>query len=367
MKPLVIIAAGGTGGHMFPAQALAEALLARGWRVRLSTDTRGATYTSGYPKAVAVDVLPSATFARGGVVAKAMVPFRILGGVLLAVWQFLGDRPMIVVGFGGYPAIPAIAAALFLRLPRLLHEQNGVPGRVNQFFARRVHMIACGTWPTELPKGVTSTYTGNPLRQMVLERAGAPYTPPGKGRLNLLVLGGSQGSQVVSRAVLDAIARLPDAVRARLRVSQQARPEDHQHVRERYCTLGIDVEIQSFFADISNRIAASQLVISRAGASSVADIAVIGRPAVFIPLAQAIRDEQTANARGLVEVGAAVVVQEKDLRPELLARHIKEVLTDPARAKAMAAASLSLGRPDAADRLAVLVENLSLPQQQTLS
>ncbi|MBC7141039.1 MAG: glycosyltransferase, partial [Rhodobacteraceae bacterium] len=168
--PLLLIAAGGTGGHMFPAQALAEAMVGRGWRVKLSTDARGARYAGGYPKAVAIEKVASATFARGGVLAKLAAPFRILGGVAGAWRAMLRDRPAVVVGFGGYPSIPALAAAKMLKLPRMVHEQNGVLGRVNAFFAARgrIHAVACGIWPTEVPGGVEVIHTGNPVRAAVL-------------------------------------------------------------------------------------------------------------------------------------------------------------------------------------------------------
>lgn len=206
--PLLLIAAGGTGGHMFPAQALAEAMLKRGWRVRLSTDARGARYTGAFPSAVAIGEVSSATFARGGAAAKLLVPFRIAGGILSAIAAFRRDRPAVVVGFGGYPTIPALAAAWVLRLPRLIHEQNGVLGRVNRLFARRVHRVACGTALTALPGGVAGVHTGNPVRAAVLERAGAPYLAPGAGALRLVVLGGSQGARILSDRVPAALARL---------------------------------------------------------------------------------------------------------------------------------------------------------------
>ncbi|HAC48614.1 MAG TPA: UDP-N-acetylglucosamine--N-acetylmuramyl-(pentapeptide) pyrophosphoryl-undecaprenol N-acetylglucosamine transferase, partial [Sulfitobacter sp.] len=158
--PLLIIAAGGTGGHMFPAQALAEVMLKRGWRVKLSTDARGARYTSGFPEAVEISQISSATFARGGVVAKALVPFRIAAGVVRSGLNMLRDRPSVVVGFGGYPSIPALGAAWALRMPRMIHEQNGVLGRVNEIFAKRVHAVACGIWPTKLPEGVQGWHVG---------------------------------------------------------------------------------------------------------------------------------------------------------------------------------------------------------------
>jgi UDP-N-acetylglucosamine--N-acetylmuramyl-(pentapeptide) pyrophosphoryl-undecaprenol N-acetylglucosamine transferase len=199
--PLLLIAAGGTGGHMFPAQARAEAMIARGWRVKLSTDARGARYAGGFPAEVAVEQVASATFARGGPLARALVPFRIAAGVGAAVLSQLHDRPDVVVGFGGYPSIPALSAAVILRRRRMIHEQNGVPGRVNQVFARRVDAVACGIWPTALPAGVEGTHTGNPVRAAVLERAGAGYMPPGDYPMGIVVIGGSQGAKVLSASV----------------------------------------------------------------------------------------------------------------------------------------------------------------------
>ncbi len=165
--PLLLIAAGGTGGHMFPAQALAEAMVAKGWRVKLSTDARGGRYAGGFPAEVQLVQVASATFARGGILAKLAVPFRIFGGMVAALLGMVVDRPAVVVGFGGYPSIPALSAAWVLRCPRMIHEQNGVLGRVNKLFARRVDKVACGTWPTALPEGVEAVHTGNPVRAAV--------------------------------------------------------------------------------------------------------------------------------------------------------------------------------------------------------
>ncbi|MEM1429385.1 MAG: UDP-N-acetylglucosamine--N-acetylmuramyl-(pentapeptide) pyrophosphoryl-undecaprenol N-acetylglucosamine transferase [Pseudomonadota bacterium] len=356
---LCIIAAGGTGGHMFPAQALAEVLLARGWRVRLSTDARGARYTGGFPNAVTIDTVASATFARGGVLAKLAAPFRIAAGVLSAVAGLLREKPAVVVGFGGYPSIPALAAATLLRLPRLIHEQNGVLGRVNQLFAKRVDAVACGTWPTELPEGVEGHPVGNPVRAAVLERAGAAYIPPGDYPMSILVFGGSQGARVLSDVVPPALAALPLEVVRQLRVSHQARDEDRARVAEYYSQNGIAAEVEPFFSDLPTRMAEAQLVISRAGASSVADLSVIGRPSILVPLASAIRDEQSANARGLVEAGAAVEMKEDALTPEVLSAETAAILDDPKRALGMANAALAAGRPGAADALADLVEQVA--------
>lgn len=359
MAPLLLIAAGGTGGHMFPAQALAEAMVAKGWRVKLSTDARGARYAGGFPDAVQVVVLSSATFARGGVLAKLAVPFRIAGGVLGALWSMLRDRPAVVVGFGGYPSIPALVAAWVLRRPRMIHEQNGVLGRVNAVFARRVDKVACGTWPTTLPEGVAGEHTGNPVRQAVLDRAGAGYIAPGDYPMDLLVIGGSQGARILSDVVPAAIAALPEAIRAHLRVAHQARAEDLDRVVQAYETAGISAEVAPFFTDIPRRLSEAQLVISRAGASSVADISVIGRPAILIPFAAATADHQTANARGLVAGQAAILIPENALDAASLATHMAAVLTNPQAASLMARNALALGMPDATTRLVSLVEALS--------
>ena len=357
--PLLVIAAGGTGGHMFPAQALAEAMIARGWQVKLSTDERGARYAGGFPADVQIVVSRSGTFARGGALAKLAVPFKIAGGILGATFRMLAERPAVVVGFGGYPSIPALSAAFLTRRPRMIHEQNGVLGRVNKLFAPRVHKVACGTWPTALPAGVQGEHTGNPVRAAVLERAGAGYIAPGDYPMDLVVIGGSQGARILSDVVPEAVARLPDTIRSHLRVAQQARPEDLDRVVAAYGAAGINAEVAPFFADIPRRLSEAQLVISRSGASSVADISVIGRPSVLIPFAAATDDHQTANARGLVEAGGAVLIAEKALDAATLADHMAAILGQPPHAEAMARAALGQGRPDATIRLVALVEALA--------
>ncbi|MBB5516057.1 UDP-N-acetylglucosamine--N-acetylmuramyl-(pentapeptide) pyrophosphoryl-undecaprenol N-acetylglucosamine transferase [Rubricella aquisinus] len=357
--PLLVIAAGGTGGHMFPAQALAEQMLARGWRVHLSTDDRGARYAGGFPDGVERRIVASATFARGGVGAKLRVPFAISKGVLAARAQLRADPPACVAGFGGYPTIPAMGAAVLLGLPRLLHEQNGVMGKVNRLFARRVDQVACSVWPTDMPSGANAVHVGNPVRDVILERAGAPYTLSLDGALDLLVIGGSQGAQILSAVVPEAIASLPEPLRQRLRIAQQARAEDQEAVIARYADLGVSADIRPFFEDIPQRLAGAHLVISRSGASSVADIATIGRPSILIPYALALGDHQTANARPLVTAGAAEMIPQSALTAEGLSAHIAAIVQSPARAAKMAQAALTVARPDAATRLADLVETIS--------
>ena len=363
--PLLIIAAGGTGGHMFPAQSLAEEMLARGWRVKLSTDARGARYSGGFPKEVEVEQLSSATFSRGGLLAKAVVPLRIATGVVGATFRMWRDRPAAVVGFGGYPAIPAMAAATLLKKPRMIHEQNGVLGKVNQVFATRVAAIACGTWPAALPEGVTGYHIGNPVRAAVRDRAGAGYIAPGDYPMSVLVMGGSQGARILSDVVPAAIACLPDHLRANIRVAQQARPEDHDRVVAFYAQHGIDAEVEPFFQDVPRRMSEAQLIITRAGASTIADLSVIGRPSILVPLAIAVRDEQTANARGLVEAGAAIMMPESQFTPDALAENIQLVLDHPQGAEQMARAALALGKPDAAHDLGDMVDYIVAQAKQT--
>ncbi|WP_425092500.1 UDP-N-acetylglucosamine--N-acetylmuramyl-(pentapeptide) pyrophosphoryl-undecaprenol N-acetylglucosamine transferase [Tropicimonas sp. S265A] len=358
-QPLLVIAAGGTGGHMFPAQALAEAMLRKGWRVKLTTDSRGARYTGGFPAAVKVEERASATFARGGSLDKVMVPLRIFAGTVASILSMLRDRPTIVVGFGGYPAIPAMASATALRLPRMIHEQNGVLGRVNQLFAKHVDAIACGTWPTDLPEGVKGHSTGNPVRKAIHDRAGAPYIPPGDWPMSLLVMGGSQGARILSDVVPGALANLSDGLRERVRVAHQAREEDVARVEKAYAEAGLKAEVKPFFNDVPARMSEAQLVITRAGASSVADLTVIGRPAILVPFAAAAADHQTANARGLVEAGAAILMPESKFDPDTLTEHVEMILTQPEAAVKMAHAALSVAHPDATDRLVDLVEHLA--------
>jgi len=326
----LIIAAGGTGGHMFPAQALAEAMVARGWRVTLSTDARGARYAGGFPAEVRVEQVTSATFARGGPAAKALVPLRLAAGVSAALARMALDRPTLVAGFGGYPSVPALVQA-----------------------------FACGTWPCALPAGVAAEHTGNPVRAAVHARAGAPYIPPGDYPMSVLVLGGSQGARILSDAVPAGLAALPDTLRAHLRVAHQARPEDLDRAVAAYDAAGIAAEVQPFFDDIPRRLSEAQLVIARAGASTVAELGVIGRPAILVPFAAALGDHQTANARALVEAGAAVMIPESRLKPEALADATETVLSQPDAAVQMAHAALDQAVPDATERLVDLVERVA--------
>lgn len=362
MSKHLVIAAGGTGGHMFPAQALAEEILGRGWSVALSTDDRGLRYAGGFPDAVERRETRSATFSRGGLAGKLAAPFQILSGARETITWFEQRRPHLVAGFGGYPSLPALTAAWRLGIPRIIHEQNGVLGQVNRLFATRVDALAIGVASlSNAPQGAKTVFTGNPLRQSALDQVGRPYAPPGAdAAVNILVFGGSQGASIFAKAVPPAIASLPTALRIRLRVAQQTRPENHAEVDRAYKTAGVAAELSDFFDDMPRRIAEAHLVICRAGASTVAEISAIGRPAVLAPYPEATADHQTANARALSEAGAAELVPDAALG-EHLGGLLARLLGDPGRLARMAIRAASLGRPDAAEALADLVERLAAP------
>lgn len=358
--PLLLIAAGGTGGHMFPAQALAEAMLARGWRVTLSTDARGARYAGGFPPGVRVEVRRSASFAQGGGLgARLLVPLKIAAGAMAATLRLGFARPALVIGFGGYPSLPALIAAWIWRRPRMIHEQNAVLGQVNRAFAPRVGAVACGQWPTPLPKGAKGVFTGNPVRRAIQEKAGAGYIPPGDYPMSLLVLGGSQGARILSDVVPEAVAALPEALHRHLRIAHQAREEDVARVAEAYAAAGFRAEVAPFFTDVPRRLSEAQLVVARAGASTLAELTVIGRPAILVPYAAALGDHQSANAATLAEAKAALVIAESDFTVKTLEKALRGLLTAPAKASKMAAAALAMGQPQAAEALVAEVLRLS--------
>ena len=361
MSKFAVLAAGGTGGHMFPAQALAEELLRRSWRLALASDTRGLLYANGMPEAMERRALKAATPSRGGLIGKIAAPLALWSGTLEALKWFKSDRPDIVIGFGGYPAAPATAAAIRLKLPRIIHEQNAVLGRANKLFAKRADVLACGICePVNAPSGCTIQVLGNPIRDSALKAAETPYPELTlDGPIHLLVFGGSQGAGKFSEIVPPALSLLPDEMRARLRVTQQVREEHLEEARTRFHAAEINAEISPFFDDMPARIAAAHLVIARAGASTIAELTAIGRPSILIPLPTAIGDHQTENARTLAEKGAAVLMPEAELSADSLAENLSELLGASDGLAKMAGAARALGRPIAAVDLADLVEKLA--------
>ena len=358
MSAPFVLAAGGTGGHLFPAIALAGELLGRGRQVHLVTDSRTEALAGELP-GVAIHSVRAGRIG-GGPVRTAGGLAGLAAGAVQARGLLRRLAPAAVVGFGGYASLPAMLAAVSLGLPTLIHEQNAVMGRANRLLAPRVRDIATGFPDTAgLPRGARAVHTGNPVRSAVLALAGAGYTPPGReGPIELLILGGSQGAHIFSEIVPTALAMLPEAVRVWLRVSQQARPEDFDAVVAAYAKSGIPAEIASFFADVPERLARAHLAVCRAGASTVSELAAIGRPAVLIPYPYAADDHQTANARAFEATGACIVIPHAEFTAPTVAGHLRALIEAPERMATMAAAAHAAGRPDAAARLADLVGDL---------
>ncbi len=357
MHPIVI-AAGGTGGHLFPAEALAAELLRRGRRIALMTDARSGGLKSPAFEGQEQFVLPGRGVFGHGALHAAGAGLALAGGVLQARGLLARLQASAVVGFGGYPAVaPVLGGRLLRRRPRLLlHEQNAVLGRANRLLARFADVLALSHAATaQVPPGARTVLTGNPVRPALLQVAASPYEPPAT-ELRLLVLGGSLGARVFSDVVPAALVLLPDDLRCRLRVTQQCRKEDLERVRAAYAASGIAAELSTFFADVAGLLAHTHLVIARGGGSTVAELAVVGRPSILVPLPIAIDDDQAANARGLVAAGGAWMVRQPEFTAEALARRIAALAGTPAILAAAAQAAAGCAIADAACRLADLVE-----------
>ena len=358
----VLLAAGGTGGHLFPAFALAEELARRGFRVDLVTDDRGDRYRSDFP-AQNVHIVPSATLSSKSPVSVARTAWTLSRGIGKAV-ELLGRiRPKAVVGFGGYPTFPPLLAARMRSIPSLIHEQNAVLGRANRMLAKRVDKIATSFEKTRLLDSALQSkvcFTGNPVRQVVLDEAQRPYWSPLPGETaTLVVFGGSQGARFFSDIVPVAVGMLPEPMRRFLNIVQQAREEDVDRVRTSYGAMGVRFEVESFFKDLPHIISGAQLVIARAGASTVAELSVIGRPAILVPLPGALDNDQLQNASTLAESGGAWCIEQKDLTPELLAGELLRLLGESGVLSVAAVAAKAQGRPDAVSNLADVVCTLA--------
>lgn len=354
----VMLAAGGTGGHLFPAFALAEELQRRGVPVDLITDMRGDRYGSGFP-ARQIYQVPAATLAGRSPIAAAKTALALARGTK-AAYGILGRvKPSVVLGFGGYPTYPPLVAARLRGIPTAVHEQNAVLGRANKMLAKQVTAIATSFEQVKYLDGALAakaTFTGNPVRQSVIEASARPYQVPGAdGRFNILVFGGSQGARYFSDTVPGALGVLPAGLKPRVSVVQQAREEDVERVRSAYAQLGIAAEVAPFFKDLPERMAASHLVIGRAGASTVAELTVIGRPGLLVPLPHALDNDQLNNARRLAESRGGWCIEQKDLTAERLSGEIARLLESPQDLAAAAAAAKKAGRPDAVVRLADFV------------
>jgi UDP-N-acetylglucosamine--N-acetylmuramyl-(pentapeptide) pyrophosphoryl-undecaprenol N-acetylglucosamine transferase len=363
---VVLLAAGGTGGHLFPAQALAQALAARNIIVDLATDHRAERYGTSFP-ARHIHLIASETIRSGNPLSLVRTAGMLGLGALQALRLLARIKPHAVVGFGGYPTIPPVWTAAARRVPTLIHEQNAVMGRANKLLASRVTAIAT-SFPGVLDRApelnAKATQTGNPVRANVIAAAATRYQmPDAGGALKLVIFGGSQGARIMAEIVPQAIASLSPEMRAHLRVVQQARPEDVERVRQAYAAAQVIAEVSPFFQDLPARIANASLVIARSGASTVAELTAIGRPAILVPLPHALDQDQSENAKVLQAAGAAILLPQELFTPDRLAREVSELASAPQKLVAMAAAARAQGALDAAERLADLVTRLMTKAQ----
>ncbi len=360
-KGLIILAAGGTGGHLFPAQALGEILVKRGYDVNLMTDERVAEYGKNFP-ASRTHLIASASpsLSKPWLVPKR--GWKLFRGYLKARELMRSLRPAAVIGFGGYPSFPPLFAARSLKIPTAVHEANSVLGRANKILAKRVDVVATSFAKiVGLPDSVKVVLTGNPARAIVLAQKAAPYqAPKGDGGFNLVVFGGSQGAKFFSDFMPDVFAFMDPSHRQRLALTQQCRAEDLAQVKAKLAILGVRVAAAPFFADMPSLLAGSQLVICRSGATTVSELGVIGRPAVFVPLPHAIDNDQLRNAQNFAAAGGGWVFPQAQLKAAEFAAFITKLMDNRATLMKAAADALSQGKPDASEKLADLVESIAV-------
>ena len=357
-SPLILLAAGGTGGHLFPAEALGVELIRRGFRVRLATDARALRYSGLFTRDT-IDVVPSETVRGRSPWSLARTGMLLAAGTAVSLNLMRRLKPAAVVGFGGYPTLPPLLAARLFGVPAIIHEANAVLGRANRFLSSRVSAIATslpGVLDRDPALAGKTTTVGTPMRPAILAAAAVKFaSPDATSPLRLLVVGGSQGARVMADIVPGAIERLEPALWSRLILTQQVRDEDMARVRAVYDRLRISAELAPFFTDLPARLASNHLVVSRSGAGTVAELAAIGRPSILVPLPGAIDQDQFANAGVLAQAGGAIRIAQADFTPDRLAAEISDLAAEPARLTAMAASARTMGRLDAADRLADLV------------
>jgi UDP-N-acetylglucosamine--N-acetylmuramyl-(pentapeptide) pyrophosphoryl-undecaprenol N-acetylglucosamine transferase len=359
-QKIFLLSAGGTGGHLFPAQALSVELSARGHKVHLATDNRASRYADTFP-CDEMHIVPSSTIGSKNPFKVAKALWTLFRGMRKSSHLIRTLRPNAVIGFGGYPTLPPLLSATQAGKPCILHEQNAVMGRANKLLANRVTAIAGGFLPANSGQYSDKTIvTGNPVRPAVVEAAEQAYqSSGGDDEFNLVVFGGSQGAQFFGVTIPKAIAQMSEASRKRLKLTLQARDEDVEQAKSACAEMNISAEISPFFSDMAQRIANAQLVISRSGASTVSELAAIGRPAILVPYPFALDHDQAANAKGMLDKGGAEVVAQSELSAEKLAEMIENRMNNPQEAEKMAANAKLAGNLGATSLLADLVEAMA--------
>lgn len=362
-KKTIVLAAGGTGGHLFPAEALAQELLHRGHKVIIVTDKRGNAFKSLGDR-VEIHTVRAATL-KAGIVSKAKAVMDMGIGILQAAAKLKKWKPDVIVGFGGYPSFPGVFAGQKLGIPTILHEQNAVLGKANVWLADKAEQIAVslpGTKGVKKQNEEKLVVTGNPVRADIVATRNAVYQPPASN-MNIFITGGSQAAKVFAEVVPAAVGQLPDDMKKKLKVVHQCREDDIKATEAKYAQAGVNVEIKSFFNDMADRLKGCHLFIGRSGASTVAEIATVGRPAIFVPYPGHADMQQKHNAETVCNSGGGWLMMQDGFTPETLAAQLKEIIADPHKLVIAAAAAKACGQPDAAKNLADVVEKkISAPK-----
>ena len=358
LNPLVVLATGGTGGHIFPAQALAQEMLLRDWRVAFLIDKRAEKFAAQFPAPSNWEIIPVATITQGAYLKRLVAPLMMGLGVIKVLIKFIVNRPSAVVGFGSYVSLPPLIGALLLKIPSVIHEQNSTMGKVNRLMASRVSRIASGSNSPNFPNTIKWHQTGNPIRREIIDKIPPQYSLVANERIEILVVGGSQGASKFDMVIPEGIMQLPSDMLPRISITQQVRPDKLTQVENLYNGIGLKNHIKPFFSDLPTLMAKAHLVIARAGASTIAEITAMGLPSILIPFAAAANDHQATNAKTLETAGAALVVTENNFTPDFFAIKLQELLNNPDQIRNMAEVSKSLSTLNAAKHLADLVEDI---------
>ncbi|MEM9331821.1 MAG: undecaprenyldiphospho-muramoylpentapeptide beta-N-acetylglucosaminyltransferase [Pseudomonadota bacterium] len=358
-KGNILLCAGGTGGHLFPAEAVAHEMIRRGYAVHLAADDRVERFAANFP-AEEIHLIKSATFSSKNPIGLAKTLVQLASGYLQSRRLLKRVSPVVVAGFGGYPTVPPLLAASHLRIPTLIHEANAVLGRANRLLGKRVTQVAIGFGNTSHMDGIHVTVTGNPVRPAILEASKEAFAAPKEtGKFQLLVFGGSQGAAYFSDVLPKALDLLAAPLRKRLSVVQQAREEDKNTLIHAYENIGVEHQVDTFFTDMAAKIQQAHLVISRAGASTVSELAVVGRPAILVPYPHALDHDQAMNASTVATEGGAVIFQQSVLTPEVLADELSKAMKDPKKLALAAKNAKKTGKPNAVSMLGDMLEALA--------
>ncbi len=358
-KNLIVLTTGGSGGHVFPAEALATEMKKKEWELIFITDKRIQNKIQGTLATLPIYYIAAEAITGKRIIKKLIASFKLLWGTIQSVYLLVKLKPSLVIGFGGYASLPASLAAQFLNIPVILHEQNAILGRANRLLARRTQLIATSFTPTTLiPEGIKTLQTGMPVRPAILKKKGTPY-PQDTTEFRLLIIGGSQGAKIFSQVVPAALNLLSPDLKAKLVLYQQVRSENMMQVQEAYRNSGIkSISLSSFFTDVPSLLSDCHLVISRSGSSSLAEFSILGKPALLIPLPSAADDHQTANARVFTANGSGWLMIEKDFTPEKLAARLTELMENPSILKRASNCALQTASINAAEALSKAVEQI---------